>query len=298
MKKAIGIDLGGTNIKAVLIDQGGQILHQIHQATQGEQDGIWQQNIKSVWQKMKAQASDSELSLGLSAPGLANDSNSCIAFLPNRLPGLEGFDWSDFLDKETFVLNDAHAALMAESAFGAMKDMQNAILLTLGTGVGGGILLNGKLHQGLAQMAGHIGHTAIQSGPDDQSILGIPGSLEYALGNYSISKRSHGAYQSTYELLDAYHAGDTFATWMWLDMMRTLALGICSLTNIFSPEAVVLAGGMTHAGKDLFDPLGDFVDRYEFRPNGKQTLLLKAKFEDYSGAIGAAAFALKNSSSL
>lgn len=292
MKKAIGIDLGGTNIKGVIINETGEILHQVRQPTQGVTDGVWQKNIKQVHEQLQDFVKDTPLKVGLSAPGLANLNNSQISFLPNKLPGLEGFDWSKYLGVETKVLNDAHAALMAESAFGIMKGMKNALLVTLGTGVGGGILLNGKLYQGRSQMAGHIGHTAIQSGGDDLSILGMPGSLEYALGNYSISKRSHGTFKSTYELLDAYKTGDTFATWMWLDMMRTLALGICSLTNIFSPEAIVLAGGLTHADDDLFVPLGEFIDKFEFRPEGKKTEILKAQFSDFSGAIGAAGFAL------
>jgi glucokinase len=295
MKKAIGIDLGGTNIKGVLIDETGYILHQTRKATGSEIDEIWQQNVKAVYTELREFCSDQSIKIGLSAPGLANETNTCINFLPNRLPGLERFDWSKFLGKETSVLNDAHAALMAEATFGVMQGMKNAILLTLGTGVGGGLLLDGKLYQGLAQMAGHIGHSTIQSGSDDLSILGIPGSLEYAIGNYSIGKRSQGTYQSTYELLEAYQKGETFATWIWLDMMRTLALSICSLANIFSPEAVVLSGGLTHAGNILFDPLQDFIDRYEFRPHGKQTKILKAQFEDFSGAIGAAAFAMNKS---
>jgi len=295
MKKAIGIDLGGTNIKAVLINETGYIIHQTRKATVGEVDEIWQQNVKALYTELREFDSDQSIKIGLSAPGLANETNTCINFLPNRLPGLERFDWSEFLGKETSVLNDAHAALMAEATFGVMQGMKNAILLTLGTGVGGGLLLDGKLYQGLAQMAGHIGHSTIQSGSDELSILGIPGSLEYSIGNYSISKRSQGTFQSTYELLEAYKKGDTFATWMWLDMMRTLALSICSLTNIFSPEAVVLSGGLTHADNILFDPLQDFIDRYEFRPQGKQTQILKAQFEDFSGAIGAAAFAMNKS---
>ncbi len=295
MKKAIGIDLGGTNIKGVLIDEQGKILYQTRKTTLGETDGVWQQNVKDLYSEVWEFDSDSSIKTGLSAPGLANETNTCINFLPNRLPGLERFDWSEFLGKETSVLNDAHAALMAEATFGVMQGMKNAILLTLGTGVGGGLLLEGKLYQGLAQMAGHIGHSAVQSGSDELSILGIPGSLEYAIGNYSISKRSHGAFKSTYELLEAYRKGETFATWMWLDMMRTLALSICSLANIFSPEAVVLSGGLTHSGEALFAPLHDFVDRFEFRPQGKRTKIIKAKFEDFSGAIGAAAFALNKS---
>ena len=292
MRKAIGIDLGGTNIKGVLIDEQGKILHQSRKTTAGEEDGAWQQNVKALFLELQELDLNPQIQVGLSAPGLANETNSCINFLPNRLPGLERLDWSTFLGKETYVLNDAHAALVAEASFGVMRGMENAILLTLGTGVGGGLLLDGKLYQGLAQMAGHIGHSTIQSGMDDVSILGIPGSLEYAIGNYSIAKRSQGTFQSTYELLEAYQQGETFAKWMWLDMVRTLSLAICSLANMFSPEAIVLSGGLTHAGDSLFVPLQDFVDRYEFRPNEKQTKIIKAQFEDFSGAIGAAAFAL------
>ncbi len=293
MRKAIGIDLGGTNIKGIILDETGKLIHQDRQATGGENSGDWQQNVKELYLKLQKIANDPSIKLGLSAPGFANEANTQINFLPNRLPGLESFDWSKFLGLKTAVLNDAHAALMAEVSFGAMTGMKNAILLTLGTGVGGALLLDGKLYQGLGQMAGHIGHSTIQSNLDDQSILGIPGSLEYAIGNYSIEKRSQGTFKSTYELLAAYQQGDSFGTWMWLDMMRTLSLAICSLANIFSPEAVILSGGLTHAGEQLFKPLQDFIDRYEFRPNGKQTQLKKAHFEDFSGAIGAAAFALQ-----
>ncbi|WP_296705931.1 ROK family protein, partial [Algoriphagus sp.] len=176
---------------------------------------------------------------------------------------------------------------------GSLKNFNNAILITLGTGVGGALLLEGKLHQGSAQMAGHIGHTILQSNNLLQSIIGMPGSLEYALGNYSIEQRSHGKFKNTYALLEAVDRKETFAQWLWLDMIRNLSLSICSLINIFSPEAVVLAGGLTHAGDSLFSTLDDFITLYEFRPNGKKTQILKAKYMDYSGALGAAAFALK-----
>lgn len=295
MKKAIGIDLGGTNIKGVLINEDGEVLHQVKSKTKGKLDGIWQKNIKNVLTQIYEYASDDSVVIGLSAPGLANEDNTAISFLPNRLPGLENFNWSEYFGKTTSVLNDAHAALMAENSFGVLKDFKNAILVTLGTGVGGAILLEGKLYQGIAQMAGHLGHSIIQSSNDEQSILGMPGSLEYALGNYAIEKRSHGRFKNTYALLESVQKGETFATWLWLDMMRNLSLSICSWINTFSPQAIVLAGGMTQAGDQLFGTLQDFIDLYEFRPNGKKTEILQAKFLEFSGAIGAAAFALNKS---
>uniref|UniRef100_UPI0025CD8633 ROK family protein n=1 Tax=Algoriphagus sp. TaxID=1872435 RepID=UPI0025CD8633 len=182
MKKAIGIDIGGTNIKGVLINEYGEILKQIKAKTNSESDSIWQKNIKSVFEELKKGIEESSIPVGISAPGLANETNTTISFLPNRLPGMENFIWSDYLEAETHVLNDAHAALMAEHSFGSLKNFNNAILITLGTGVGGALLLEGKLHQGSAQMAGHIGHTILQSNNLLQSIIGMPGSLEYALG--------------------------------------------------------------------------------------------------------------------
>ncbi len=295
MRKAIGIDIGGTNIKAVLINEEGTVLNQLKSETKGEVDGIWQKNIKNVLSEISNFPLNESIDIGLSAPGLANESNTAISYLPNRLPGLENFNWSEYFGNPTFVLNDAHAALIAESTFGALKNYDNAILLTLGTGVGGAILIEGKLYQGLAQMAGHLGHSITHSNNDELSILGMPGSLEYALGNYSMEKRSHGKFKNTYALLESVKMGETFATWLWLDMMRNLSLSICSWINTFSPQAIVIAGGMTHAGDQLFNTLNDFFDLYEFRPKGKKTELMQAKFQDFSGAIGAGAYALKNS---
>ncbi|MEN2283236.1 ROK family protein [Algoriphagus sp. SE2] len=293
MKKAIGIDIGGTNIKGVLINGEGEILKQIKAKTYSGSDPNWQKNIKSVFDEFKQGIEESTILVGISAPGLANETNTAISFLPNRLSGMENFIWSDYLNTKTKVLNDAHAALMAEHSFGSLKNFQNAILITLGTGVGGALLLEGKLHQGSSQMAGHIGHTILQPHNFQQSLLGMPGSLEYALGNYSIEQRSHGKFKNTFALLEAVDRKETFAQWLWLDMMRNLSLSVCSLINTFSPEAIVLAGGLTHAGDHLFKTLDDFITLYEFRPKGKKTQILQAKYMDFSGALGAAAFALK-----
>ncbi len=292
MRTAIGIDLGGTNVKGILLNEKGDVLHKHYIPTSDEGDEKWKENVLEMVRCLKEKGQNQAEIVGLSAPGLANVDNSCIAHLPNRLSGLENFVWADYFGTQTLVLNDAHAALMAEAKFGAAKGYKNAILLTLGTGVGGGILINGELYQGLSQMAGHLGHISIDTSDDERSILGIPGSLEYALGNYSIEKRSMGKFKSTHELLKAYSENDSFATWLWLDSVRKLAITMASLINVFSPEIIVLSGGITLAGKLLFEPLQTFIDLYEFRPKGKKTKIEKAHFDDLSGAIGAAAFAL------
>ena len=290
MKAAIGIDLGGTNVKGILLSENGDILEQHYMPT-NDHDGQWKGRILNMVNHLRRIHGGVVEVIGLSSPGFANDANKCIEYLPTRLPGIENFIWEEYFETTTFVVNDAHAALIAEAKFGVIKGFKNAILLTLGTGVGGGILINGDLYQGLSQMAGHFGHTSINPSDDELSILGIPGSLEYSIGNYSIKRRSLGKFQSTQELVDAFLKNDPFATWLWLDLVRKLAIAISSFANSFSPEIIVLSGGITNAGDSLFKPLQSFVDLYEFRPKGKVMPIKQAKFSDLSGAVGAAAFA-------
>ncbi len=291
--KAIGIDLGCTNIKAVLMDAGGTVLQEWRGETHEPDDRAWKGAIQKIVREFQALAPAAPI--GLSAPGLANEANTCIAFMPGRLPGLENFNWSTHIGQRVFVVNDAHAALMAEATFGAAKSCRHAILLTLGTGVGGGILIDGALYQGLHQMAGHLGHATVQSTTHLADVTNMPGSLEDAIGNLTIKARSLGRFETTWDLVAAYQQGDPFATWLWLDSVRKLAVAIASFINILSPELVVIGGGISRAEENLVTPLRHFLDVYEWQPGGKKTPLALAHFSDAAGAIGAAAFALSKS---
>jgi glucokinase len=294
-KHVIGIDLGCTNIKAVLMDDTGAVMREWRGETNEPDDRSWKGAIRQTIQEFLR--IDPEIkSIGLSAPGLASADNSCIAFMPGRLPGLENFNWSTLVGQRVFVLNDAHAALMAEARYGAARNCRHAILLTLGTGVGGGILIDGQLYQGLHQMAGHLGHVTVDSGTHLADVTRMPGSLEDAIGNLTIQQRSLGQFQTTWDLVTAHQQGDVFATWLWLDALRKLAIAIGSFINVLSPEVVIIGGGISRAGKDLLHPLQAFLDLYEWQPGGKKTPLALAHFSDASGAIGAAAFALSKSS--
>jgi glucokinase len=290
--KTIGIDLGGTNVKGIVIDDTGEVLKQHYIPTSDNGDSTWRENVKEMVEYLKNWLQEPIAGIGMSAPGLPNETNSCIAYLPNRLLGLENFLWSDYLAHPTYVLNDAHAATMAEAAFGAAKGKRNVVLLTLGTGVGGGVVINGQLHQGLSQMAGHLGHISVDSGDDEKSIVGMVGSLEYAIGNYSVKRRSNGVFESTWALVEAHRKGDYWATYVWLTSIRKLAVAISSLVNALSPEVVILAGGITLADDALFDPLHAFMSHYEWRPGTKRTPIVQAHFGDMAGAIGAASFVL------
>ncbi|QHV97584.1 ROK family protein [Spirosoma endbachense] len=289
---AIGIDLGGTWIKGVLMDiETGEIVKQLYHPTNGEKD--WKLAVAETVADLKALSSGPVKATGLSAPGLPNETNQYIAFMPGRLSGLEGFHWGHYLNDSVHIVNDAHAALLAESRFGVARKQRNVVMLTLGTGVGGGVLIDGRLYQGNFQKAGSLGHIAVDS-ERDRDITGMPGSLEDAIGNATVEKRSLGRFTSTYQLLEAYKQGDYFAQWVWLSSVRKLAVGVSSLINCFSPDLVVLGGGITQAEDDLLLPLAEFMNLYEWRPGGQTTPIKIAQFGDMAGAIGAASFAIQS----
>lgn len=210
--------------------------------------------------------------------------------MPGRLQGLENFIWSDFLGSKTYVLNDAISAMMAEAKFGAAKGRKNVAMFTLGTGVGGAILIDGKAYQGAFNKAGHLGHMVIDS-EGEPDCIGIPGSLEDAIGNCTILKRTAGKFSSTHELLEAVRKGDGFASEVWHRSVKKLAIGLATLTNILSPEMIILGGGITEAGSDLFEPLEKHMGNYEWRAGGNQTEIVKAQYGDLAGAVGTACFA-------
>jgi glucokinase len=288
-KIAIGVDLGGTRIKTVVVDGKGGLLYQEYTSTNDGYEN-WKKTIQGSIEQARDNLGLSSYVVGISAPGIPDQKNTAIEFMPGRLQGLENFDWSAYLNKTTWVLNDAVAALMAEATLGSARDRKNVVMLTLGTGVGGAILIDGKPYQGSFQKAGHIGHISLNC-EDHVDITGMPGSLEDAIGNCTIQKRSMGKFKDTHSLLEAYRKGDHFAKWVWLTSVRKLSIAIASISNMISPECVVLGGGITEAGNDLVEPLESFLSVYEWRPGGNKVEIVKAQFNDMAGAIGAACFA-------
>jgi glucokinase len=297
---AIGIDLGGTRIKGVLITREGDIIDKLisqtndRPATAKEDETEWMRSIAAMVTDLRGSAEN--ISVGISAPGLPDISNRFISFMPGRLQGLEKFRWTDFLGTSTWVINDGVSALLAEAKRGAAAGKKNVVMITLGTGVGGAILIDGKPYQGSFQKAGHIGHMVIDD-EGDTDVTGMPGSLEECIGNVTIEKRSDGRFKSTAEMLDAMRKGDKYAFRIWDKSVRQLAIGVASITNILSPEVVVIGGGITDAGDDLFKPLCRYLDVYEWRAGGNGVELVKATFGEMAGAAGAALFALSKKES-
>ncbi len=289
-KHYIGIDLGGTHIKGVLLDPSLKIVEQYSVDTEdnAQRTAIWKDKIKSFVDNMKMKYS-SEITCGIAAPGLANNDNSMIQWMPGRMNGLENFEWNELLGMPLCVINDAHAACIAEWKLGAAKDKQHVLMITLGTGVGGAAILNGSLYQGAMGRAGHFGHITLDYNGMVTS-TNMVGSLEQAIGNLSVKDRTFGKYDDTEKLVKAFRLGDVKATYWWLDSINKLACGLSSLINCFDPEMIVIGGGIANANESLFDPLKEFISLYEWQPGQHPTLIKKAELGEYAGAIGAALF--------
>jgi len=213
--------------------------------------------------------------------------------MPGKLRGLEGLSWTESLKTShpVPVLNDAHAALLGEVWVGAAIGYRNAVLLTLGTGVGGAIFADGRLYQGHLGRAGHLGHISLN--PDGQpDIVGTPGSLEQTIGNATLPERSGGRFTSTRQLVAAHLKGDEKATDVWLRSVYNLAAGITSIINAVDPEVIIIGGGIAQAGPALFDPLERFLETVEWRPQGHRVRIIPAALGDFAGTIGAAYYAL------
>jgi glucokinase len=290
MKQAIGIDLGGTRIKGVAIDEEGNLLHQLYMPTNDGDDLSWKSAVANTVSELRQHLNGNTV-IGISAPGLPDKENTTIAFMPGRLGGLENFVWQNYLKYPAYVLNDGVAALVAEAKTGAAKDSTNAIMITLGTGVGGALLINKQPYQGSFNKAGHIGHMVIDSN-GDADVTNMPGSLEECIGNCTIEKRSKGKFASTHELLEAYRKGDDFAKEVWLTSVKKLAIGLASASNFISPDTIVVGGGIAEANEDLFIPLNKWFDEFEWQPGGIRPKIVKATQGDLAGAIGAACFAM------
>jgi glucokinase len=291
---AIGIDLGGTRIKGVAIDATGNVLQQTYTPTNDEEGEVWKAAIAKTVNDLKQKLNKDKIAVGISAPGLPDKENTVIGFMPGRLSGLENFIWSNYLQCPAYVLNDGVSALVAEAKTGAAKNSTNAVMVTLGTGVGGALLIDKKPYQGSFNKAGHIGHMVIDSN-EDCDITGMPGSLEECIGNCSIEKRTKGKFTSTHELLIAFRNGDAFAKNIWHTSVRKLAIGLASVSNLISPDTIIVGGGIAEANDDLFVPLNKWVDEFEWQPGGIRPQIVKAMHGDLAGAIGAACYAADKS---
>ena len=290
MTYAIGFDIGGTKIKYVAVHPDGSILKQHDMPTKSSKHSLqhWCDHISVVIDLMSTMWGE-PLSIGIASPGLAAENGRSISWMQGRMEEVQDADWTVELrrDKMVPVMNDAHAALLGEVWCGAAADERNAAMLTLGTGVGGACMVDGRLLHGHIGRAGHLGHICLE--PDGRKdIVNTPGSLEEAIGECTLKERSGGRFKSTEQLIAAITAGDQQASQIWNTSIQRLACGMVSIINVVDPEVFIIGGGIARAGDQLFRPLAALMDAYEWRPAGSKVRIVPAALGEYAGAIGAA----------
>jgi glucokinase len=284
---SIGIDLGGSSLKAIAVC-GRETFERVNLEFDPDRELDWLQKARNILDQFHSRLGKPE-HIGVSAPGLAALDGTSIACMPGRLSGLEKLNWAQALSysKPIPVLNDAHAAILGEAWCGAADGFRNVFMLTLGTGVGGAAIVDGKLLRGAFGRGGHLGHASLDiDGPID--VAGMPGSLEVAIGNCTIDQRSQGRFTNTHDLIAAFDRRDAFAAAVWLRSVKALACAVASFVNVLDPEAVIIGGGIARAGESLFGPLQRYLDEVEWRPLGVAVKVLPAKLGEFAGAYGAA----------
>ncbi len=293
--RAIGVDVGGTYTKLVAISADGAILGRARIPTDDSPASRLPEDVAREVAQLEATVGPA-VCVGVACPGLVRAEGDAVYWMKGRLDVLEGLHWGRALGREATVrvINDAQAALVGEAWIGAGRGCRDVVLLTIGTGVGGAVMCDGRVLAGSTGRAGHLGHITVDSrGPRD--IVNTPGSLELAIGNCSLSDRTGGRFTRTDALLAACREGDAVARDAWDTSVRHLAAGIASIVNAVDPSRVILGGGIaTHAGDALMAPLRAWMEQYEWRPTGEGVEIVLATLGDEAGAIGAARHALEH----
>jgi glucokinase len=314
----IGVDLGGTNIVAGAMTSDGTrhlAMRSIPTNSSVGDEGVAERIVGLVegvildaMSETGAARSDF-VGIGVGAPGPLDRENGIVLVAPN-------LGWNDFplrdrvqdrLHLPTTLDNDANCATFGEWWQGAAKGGRNVIGLTIGTGIGGGLILDGQLFHGSSDMAGEIGHTTIDLN-GRLCKCGNYGCLEAYTSGPAIATRAREALvreESTSTMpamvngkleaitaqtvYDAAKAGDPVANEIVRDTAKYLGAGIANLLNTFNPDIVVVAGGVTAAGDALFVPLGTEVRRRAFKPAVNAVRIVPGSLPGTAGVVGAVA---------
>lgn len=308
----IGIDIGGTQIKMGLVTDEGELLSEIVENTkvnEGYEAVLEQMKNMILILAEKHLAGFEDISgVGIGVPGTTSPEG--IVYFANNL-GWENkaleHDFSQLCQLPVFIENDASMAAMGELMVGSLKGVENGILITLGTGLGTGIVLNGKVFSGshgIGRQAGHmkVGKNFYQCTCGGNGCLETFASATALVKYYEHLKKIQGQYNSdvekkehtSKEIMEAAMAGDEFAVMAVDRLVRYLGIGIANLINILDPEVIALGGGLAKAGDQLMIPLKKSVYDQLYDKKRFYTVITTAKLENDAGMIGSAMFARQN----
>jgi glucokinase len=313
----VGVDIGGTNIVVGTVSEDGSTIHGIRtDPTHGEEGpngvvtrmtGLVEDSIQATL-RATGLGRDAIVGVGVGAPGPLDRSRGVVLLTPNL--GWRDLPLRDLVSEAVRLPatldNDANCAIYGEWWVGAAKGARYVVGLTIGTGIGGGIVIDGRIYHGTSDIAGEIGHTTIDS-TGRLCKCGNYGCLEaYASGTAIAARALEGISAGVETRLPEFVAGDlsriTAATVYeaarhedeyCLELVREtgkfLGAGVANLVNIFNPDVIVLVGGVTQAGDRLFVPLRAEVKRRAFKPAVERCRVLPGALPGTAGVFGAAA---------
>lgn len=299
---ALGIDIGGTKICYGIVDSNGQVVSEIKKISTPKTANEIFVTLKNIC----AENNDSICAVGLSSAGAINIENTrVISSTPNLPKGYNDIDFSELSEKRVFIENDANCAAVAEYKIGAGKGFNTVLMITIGTGIGGGVVSNGKLFRGANGNALEVGSMKIFADKRQQCTCGrydcwesyasgtglkncaIKGAKEYAEFKTSMYKDKSPEALTTYDIVDGIKQQDAFSIKVFEQWQYYMLVGLVSLTDIFNPDCIVISGGMCN-----------FIDiaRLEKEINKESvvadTVVRVATTENNAGMIGAALLAL------
>ena len=303
-RKAIGIDFGGTAIKSAVVQDGELIAHgevidtQLHNGAESLIEAIV--NVIATLRGGHPEVA----AVGVGLPGFVDSVNGIVHTLTN-VPGWSEVPLRSILAERiglpAIIENDAKAMAYGEFKYGAAKDGRHILCITLGTGVGGALILDGRLYRGAQLAAGEIGHASIDyrgiPGP-----YGNPGGLEEYVGNQQIAERSAQMYRDAghevpvekctpLDLEQAARNGDPVALAMWDRVGAEIGCALVNAIWILNPDAIVIGGGVANAGDLLFEPIRRIVEKRTLALFHENLRIVPAALGNEAGIIGCAALA-------
>lgn len=312
MKTYVGLDIGGMTVKGIIIDGEGNVLAEGNVETESAEGGKHMcENIARLVNALfaKCNADRNLAQAGVGCPGLIDSQNGVVKFAGNL--NLREFPLEktleDLIKMPVRITNDANAAALGEARFGAGKEYDSSILVTLGTGVGGGIIIDGKLFEGNKSAGTEIGHMVIER-KGNYCSCGRRGCFETYCSATALVKKTKEVMEDdpSSEMWKTYTSttatGKTAFDYMETDYsakkivdwyVKNLACGIANLANIFRPEIIMLGGGVSEQGERLTVPVQKLLDAELFAGTDFAPVkVVKASLGSKAGAYGAAALAM------
>jgi glucokinase len=304
----IAVDLGGTNLRAAAVDRSGAVLYRTRCETpRGERAGEIVRTIAESAIECRRNCSDFKIAaISAAVPATVSHERGLIFKAPN-LPSLDNFRLASELENElgvkAFIENDANAAAVGEHWLGASKEVENSIMVTLGTGVGGGIIIDGKVLRGRDGTAGEIGHISVEPfgapcgcgsrGCVEQyaSATAIARLANELKSQYPKSKLNQIACPNANDVYQAGTVGDELALEVFRQAGFYLGVALAGLVNVLNPEMIVVGGGAS-AGWKLFLPeLKKTIGERSYKRPARTAQISLAALGDDAGLVGASRIA-------